>query len=363
MLYDIEKVLKEMNLLYQNFYKWLFDMYDSDTGGFYYSKSAKDSIEFSTDIESTGQGLNILWRSSLITNMPISIKNGFINFFQSRQSTKTGYFYDHQNNMKNFDRMVARAFSYSIHSLDMFGAVPLHPLPGSYGTNNLPNYFQNTDKLLNWMEDRDWNNSWMACDNISAASFYINELTKEVKDKYVSTILSFLSSKQDSEGMWGKGTPYIKISGAFKLCILYSRLNVPMPNVDKIYKYILYTIANDKTSHMCFTRNTVDLLNVIKSYLPNLDENDLYLIINTTYSNLKKFLKTDGGFSRFIKNSPKMPNNVLLGKGLSEGDMNSATQALKIRSLCNSILNKQDKPLKNFSNDFIMLLNDKKNYQ
>lgn len=348
----INQKIKDFDPLYKHYYHWLAGQYDPDSGGFYYAKSAINDSHFKPDIESTAQALNILERSDLIDTMPDDMKAQIIDFFRSRQ-TKTGYFYDPHNAMKSVDRMVARAISYSRNALARLGSSPLYPLPGRDGMNTLPDHMQSIDKLQKWLDDRPWDYAWMACDNISAAGIYIECLPKEKKQQYLDHILHYLYENQNPEtGMWGEGRPYIRLSGAFKLALFYRRFNIVMPRVQKIYNFILETLREDTSEDMCWTRNAMDLLMVIRPNLPVVSDEDILEILTITYTNLTKYMKPDGGFSRHVESSLKIPNNVPLGKGLVEGDMNAGTQALRIRSLCYELAGLIEKPMMQLTDGF-----------
>ncbi|WP_053228022.1 hypothetical protein [Spirochaeta cellobiosiphila] len=318
--------------LFGNFFPWLASLYDPVIGGFYYSKSAKDSPEFNPDIESTAQALDILTNVKLMDSMPDEMVKKLILFFQQKQ-LDTGYFIDSHNDMKQYDRMVARALMYSLKSLYILGGKPLYPTE-SLVTKNLPLHLKSLDSLKTWLVERPWDNPWMACDNISATSVYFQLMEQQDKKEFLNCVMQFLEEKQDSQtGMWGEGRPYLKISGAFKLSLFFKKLNIPFPLADRVYDYMKYTLVNDTSEDMCWTRNVMDLLDAITPQLGEIPKKDIDLILNITWRNLRLYYKKDGGFSRHIHNSLVTPNNVPLGKGLEEGDMNASTQAIKIQYL------------------------------
>ncbi|MBN2546432.1 MAG: hypothetical protein JXB50_11595 [Spirochaetes bacterium] len=346
-------LLNNIDSLFKDFYVWLKGLYDEESGGFYYAQSSKTDPKFKPDIESTAQAIHIIEDSGLLKKMPKLMKRKLVSFFHARQDNETGFFYDPHNEMDKVDRMVARATSYGIKSLQRFNKKPLYPIPGSKGKDSLPNNINSKENLLIWLENRDWSYSWMACDNIAAARIYFKHLPRKERKEYLNIIWDFLKNKQDEEtGMWGEGRPYVKISGAFKLAGLYSFFNKKMPNADKIYKSILFALRNDISEDMCWTRNPIDLLMSIKSQLCKISREEINEIIEITYNNLKVYLKEDGGFSRHRYNSLAVPNNVELGKGLKEGDMNAGTQALRIRNFCYSLAGKRVKKLKQYIGDF-----------
>ncbi|MCA0755874.1 hypothetical protein KP806_12520 [Paenibacillus sp. N4] len=86
-----------------------------------------------------------------------------------------------------------------------------------------------------------------------------------------------------------------------------------------------------------------------------------------TYTNLSRFLKPDGGFSRELGHSPPasntaqvkqgehypyMPEPVRIGKGVAEGDMNAGTQAIWIRELSHKLAKLDYAPLIVYSEQF-----------
>jgi len=346
-------ILDKIDSLFKDFYFWLRRQYDHETGGFYYAESSKNDPVFKPDIESTAQAVHIIERSKMLGKMPVWMKRKLISFFQTRQDPQTGFFYDLHNEMNKVDRMVARATAYSVRCLERFKKKPLYPVPGSKGSDSLPDNINTKEKLLQWLENRDWSYSWMACDNISAARIYFKSLPKKEQNEYMKIIWDFLDKKQDNEtGMWGEGRPYVKISGAFKLAGIYKFFNKKIPNADKIYKNILSALRNDISEDMCWTRNPIDLLMSIKPQLGKIPKAEINEIIMITYNNLKAYLKPDGGFSRHRDNSLAVPNNVMLGKGLKEGDMNASTQALRIRNFCYELMGKRVKILKEYISGF-----------
>jgi hypothetical protein len=349
----IKDNLENIDLLFKDFYTWLAGQYDIETGGFYYANSSKTSDEFKPDIESTAQATSIIANSHMENFIPNWMRKNVIKFFQERQDPKTGFFYDPQNDMRNVDRMVARAAGYSVNWLHILGAKPLYPVPGTNGLDSLPEHLKTPEKLVKWMEERPWDYSWMACDNISATSVYIYHLPQKEQKEYLDIIFNFLEKKQDPEtGMWGDGRPYIKISGAFKLALFYNSFQKQMPRINTIYKTLLKTLREDISEDMCWTRNPIDLLLSLKPYLGEVPIEDISEIIEITYNNLKKYLKPDGGFSRHVDVSLDMPNNVILGKGLAEGDMNAGTQALRIRNYCYILSGNELKPLYQYMDGF-----------
>ena len=87
----------------ERFYLWLADLYDPETGGFYYSNSARDTVGYLPDLESTRQVMTFLDNSGMSSaaggwNYAISdgMARSLTAFVKELQSSEDGYFYHPQ---------------------------------------------------------------------------------------------------------------------------------------------------------------------------------------------------------------------------------------------------------------------------
>ncbi|WP_163538534.1 hypothetical protein [Gracilibacillus sp. YIM 98692] len=346
----------ELDSLYQGLFDWLCKQHDSISGGFYYARSSIADPNLTPDIESTAQAINILRRHQLLETLPMEIKKGLIRFFQLKQDPRTGYFYDSNPYMKMDEVMVHRALNYASNSLKRIGSKPLYPMP--VDLNVAPSYTKSLASYKRKWESIDLSNSWRGCDILASSTVYMGQLEPSKQEAYTKEMAAFLADLQDEEtGLWGEGSYYVRISGTFKLHTFYRKFQIPMPNQDKIYQSILYSLRNEKALDMCYVRNPIDLL----SYLDiPIDESELREIMTITIQNLRRLKREDGAFSREVDHSPKAPNvaqvkglgdypdmptPVILSHGLYEGDMNATTQATLIRNQLHRFLNKEPRPL------------------
>ncbi|TBL75300.1 hypothetical protein [Paenibacillus thalictri] len=363
-LREIAGLLVDMDDLFAKFYEWLAGQYSPVTGGFYYARSSFEMEGFNPDIESTAQAVNILERSGLLDTLPMSVKSKLITFFQCKQDPVSGYFYDEDANMRRDEVMVARAFSYSTHSLQKLGGKPLHPLPGEAAP--LPEWMSAPAAYVGWLRSVDLCSSWRGCDLMSSSNQYVARLGVSERQPYVEAAAHYLASIQNENGLWGGGNLYIQISGTFKLSSFYKRFGVKMPNMDRIYATMLRCLRGDEADDMCWIRNPIDLLETFRGDL-HVPVHELREIVEITLSNMRKLLRQDGGFSREIKQSPPAPNvaqvkkddgypnmpaAVPIGRGLVEGDMNAGTQALLIRENCHLLAGIPHKPLAQYTGQF-----------
>ncbi|MDB5084292.1 MAG: hypothetical protein JWN30_1178 [Bacilli bacterium] len=367
----IEDLLIEMDGLFSGYYRWLAGQYDPATGGIYYARSSYEIAGFIPDIESTAQALNILQRSDLLAALPTALKEKMILFFQNKQDPVSGYFYDEDEIMRDDAIMVARALSYSLGSLQKLGGKPRYRLP--HEAMPLPKCMQSPLKYVEWLKGVDLRNSWRGCDLMTTVNHHIAKLDENERNAFVQAGADYFASIQDQDtGLWGAGNLYIRISGTFKLSAFYNRFGLPVPNADRIYQTLIHSLRNEQALDMCWVRNPIDLLWTLRDEIQILQE-EFAEIVEITVSNMRKFLRNDGGFSREIDHSPvapnvaqvkngeyypNMPKPVSIGKGLIEGDMNAGTQALLIREFCYRLAGKQHLPLAN-TEDFLNVLSSR----
>ncbi|CAH1226072.1 hypothetical protein PAECIP111891_05888 [Paenibacillus allorhizoplanae] len=354
---EISKLLAEMDQLFDGFGAWLSGQLDAESGGFYYAASSRRMLGGAPDIESTAQALNILERCDWLDAMSTDMKRGCIRFFQSKQESSSGYFYDDNPLMREDEVMVARAISYSLNALRKLGGHPLHALP--YEAQQAPAYMSSPEDYLTWLKSVELTNSWRGCDRLSTSSVYVKQVEPESRRaEFAQTAFHFFANKQDPfTGLWGEGSYYVRISGTFKLHIFYDHFNVPLPREERIYQSILYALRHEEAVDMCYIRNPIHLLSYMTLSIP---AEELREIISITMANMKRLLRADGGFSRELAHSPTAPNvaqvkegeyypdmpkAVHIGGGEVEGDMNAGTQALLIRSVCYQLAGRKAPPL------------------
>lgn len=343
---EIEAALAEMDMLFAGLLPWLAGQYDPDTGGFYYARSSRERPERKPDIESTAQALNMLERLGLLAAMPDAMRRRLIAFFQAKQDAETGCFYDEDPAMREDEVMVSRAIGYSRNALRKLGGSPLYALP----REKAPAYMATPASYRSWLEGVELSNSWRGCDRLSCSHAYVRELPEPEREIYAAAAFDYFEIIQDrATGLWGAGAPYVRISGTFKLHLFYGGFGRPMPRAKQIYESLLSALEDEIAEDMCYIRNPIHLLSYLRPYMKN---EELAYVLRKTLYNMSRLLREDGGFSRELKHSPSAPNvaqikegetypdmprPVHLSEGKVEGDMNAATQALLIRSLCREL--------------------------
>lgn len=139
---DIVKSLKGFRRLFTDngdIVSWIANLYCPETGGFYYSNSARNTHGYLPDLESTSQALGIIeellaidYDGNLSTLFGEEIVEKFIKFAKDMQDPKNGYFYhpqwSRQLTEQHLSRM-GRDINNALNILRRFGASPTYDTP------------------------------------------------------------------------------------------------------------------------------------------------------------------------------------------------------------------------------------------
>jgi len=338
----IGAALAGMEALFGGFYEWLAGQYDEASGGFFYARSSRLLPGFEPDIESSAQALSVLERSGLLPLLDPGRRAAMAAFFRARQDPVSGLFLDRDPAMREDQVMVARAMQYSLRSLALLGSGPAHPLPPPEAA---PSFMASPGSYVAWLRGVDLRNAWRGCDLMMSANHYLERLGPAERERFVGAARACFEEMQEpASGLWGGGPPYVRLSGAFKMGMFYSRFELPLPRPGALYRSLLGCLRSEEAQDLCWVRNPVDLLASLRG-LVAAPRGELAEALGITARNLARFLRPDGGFSRELRGSPPAPNvaqvkegeeypampaPVRLGAGLAEGDMNAGTQALLI---------------------------------
>jgi hypothetical protein len=334
----------ELDGLFDGMYGWLAKLYDPQTGGFYYALSSRNDPKFQPDIESSSFAIAMLVRADLLKQLPESMRQKMIAYFLDRQDPQSGYFLDPQNNMKDIPRMRGRALNMSLKALDHLGAKPRHPVPGAARDPNIK-HLESPAAYVDWIKKRDWRSAWGALDHLQSETSIIRNLPQDRREALVDAAVAYLAELQEPDtGLWGKGDPFVRVSGAVKAAWYYHALDRKIPRPDKIHQSTIVCLQKNVPNHFCFVRNPVSLLQELSEEKVKSSPQEMQDVLRISIRNLKRFLRRDGGFSVFPDRSNPAPNGVKLGQGLDEGDLNATVQADLVRYQLYELLGEKPKP-------------------
>lgn len=328
---------------------WLASLYDTESGGFYYSVSARDNEGFGPDIESTSQAIDILQSSGILplgvldsSSIPDEIRLKFLEFFQSRQAEDDGYFYDPQFGKKVGNSKRERNLGQARSQITKMGGEPLYLLPAERlaqkaeasnasaadtdSGSSLPDYLKSEEAFMTHIKSLSWENDPYTAGNQVAAT---HTTAKELG--YEPALIEFIKSIQNPDtGLWGEGVGLLNTNAAMKLSGLFSTSTEPYPYVDKMIESSIKVIKEENPRTITDVWNPLVLIWRARRSYPEFPENlkreiedSLIEVMELTSERVAKFRKADNGYSYNLGGSSPISQGATVSFGLPEGDINA----------------------------------------
>lgn len=332
--------------------RWLARLFDEDTGGFYYSNSARDNEQFLPDMESTNQATNYLLSSGVIKScdeLPEKMKESLIAFCKSLQSPEDGYIYHPQwgknitDHRRGRDLMWAESMARKFHfkypyptALERLKAWQDSPVENKDSVEALPAHLKSREAFLEYLEGYDWKgDAYYSGNNLVAQVLQVSAAG------LTDTAIEFLNSIQNPEtGLWGERGGYPAINALLKIGYFYTKVGVLMPNSDKAAMAVMDIMVSDtECQSVCWQYNCwFSLTNIITGLRSLLGEEGnrkadeisaLLLVrapeaIRATARKVATFKKADGSFSyKPHRTSPTAQGAPVALENTNEGDVNA----------------------------------------
>ena len=282
-------------------------------GGFYYSNSARDTVGYLPDVESTRQALNFISASGIATSMggqsyvdfiPESMKKQIITFIRGLQD-ENGYFYHPQWGKELTDSQIsrrARDLNWSTKTLTDLGVSPRYDTPnGIKGDGTATPVSALTSRLGSsavsavsfvmpaassyvapHLKDDTSFKAYLNSLPIETESYEVgNELASQAgqiiardrvlksegkKYSLVDIAIEWLNSKQNPEtGTWDAKSDYHATNGLMKISCFYNDVGAYLPNADKAVASALFSMTTDEDPYnvCCIYNNWYTIGNVI----------------------------------------------------------------------------------------------------
>ena len=288
-----EEIVQAMKELYDEFsdelIDWFVDLYDSEVGGFYYSRSAKATDGYLPDAESTqqalrffsGSGLGGASMGELTSYLPPSVKEKIRVFIKGLQDPN-GFFYHPQWGKEFTDTKAsrrARDLGWCIHILSSMGEKPTYDTPNGYkgdglladgtpaksasaaasgeqapkSTVAIPPEMKDRESFEKFIGGLDIKNQSYSVGNlltsISSQIAYRDEVLRSEGADYSLTeiLIGWLNENQNPEnGTWHAETNYYAVNGLMKTSGVYGKANVMMPNAGKAVMSAIDAMTTDE---------------------------------------------------------------------------------------------------------------------
>ena len=325
------EVYNEIRTLYSLYgdglISWLANLYDPEIGGFYYSNSARDTVGYLPDIESTGQAFSIMVASGLCSNaeIPQWMADAAVRFVKSLQDPN-GYFYHPQWGKQATDANTTRRsrdVGKAIGVLNRFGASPTYDTPTGVKGDGVKydgtlvaslqqrpssavisaslitlmgsvsyegTYLESKASFKTWLDGLDLNSTpyqtYSTGNYLSTQASEIKARDKELSAKgeggLVKMLTDWLEAEQSPITGLFTGLDYAEmdgVNGLFKISSAYSTLEQPLKYpVEALQSVmeVLETITPESTVRIADTFNvwsTFDEIRTnVKKYSQNEDE-------------------------------------------------------------------------------------------
>lgn len=355
---EIAEITRYMNQLYTDgLVKWLAEMWDAKTGGFYYSKSARDNPDFLPDLESTGQAMGHLEMLGIVddfSELPIKMRDKLIEFCQSRQDPEDGYFYHPQWGKDINVSRRGRDMSNACDTLKMLGSEPLYPTALERISNaetdekldTVPPHLRSKEAFAEYLRELD-----LPSDPYSKGHILASEASQIRAAGLADMCAEYLNSTQLDNGMWREEYDYMSANGLLKISGAYEVLGKEFPNPTKALSSAI-RIAMSTTTATCMVEiyNPICAIRNIFSNVERMGDPELLTearemlrqnaryLIKYTREKLGIFRKPDGSYSYLYNKSTPISQKVCVSLGLDEGDMNAVALADSSRARLFDIL-------------------------
>ena len=291
---DVAEALKNYYAIYgTDIIEWFANLYDPETGAFYYSNSARDYSGFLPDIESTYQVIKDLRGAgcfnvyndgdsyaAVANALPTEVREKLIAFVQNMQDPDDGYFYHTQWGKNIGSERRSRDLTWAVNLFKFLGAEPEYPtaldrLQGSTDTSaqisammsevhptaSLPSYLQSREAFFAWLDTMDFEKDshgkghtvGSMADQIAAAGLiddaveYFNNLQTKVYNEMKAAYDADPTNNPEPTGLWQKEINYTSLSGLFKIGLVYSKADEPIQYADLAIKSAIKCILSDES--------------------------------------------------------------------------------------------------------------------
>lgn len=335
----------------EQIYMWLANLYDPDTGGFYYSNSARNTEGFLPDIESTVQALVFLNQSGLLQKydndyknaLTIETKQQMIKWAQGMQSPEDGFFYHPQWGEYITISRRGRDLGWATSLLSSFGTKPLYDTQNGYsgflgapGQNTLrptsslvvrlsgsgsaatgiskvvataatPDHLKSETAFLEYLRGLNFKtDSYVVGNEVNAQKGQIQ--TAGLGQVFVDYINSI---QRSDNGLWESEVNYSSVNGLMKISATVGSFGGSLKYIDKAFEStVKIALTTDpEPNSVCSTYNMWAImasLIAMETRAGNI-ENEKMLrqialdnsteLIDVTREKMALFKKDDGGFS------------------------------------------------------------------
>ncbi len=356
-------------------------------GGFYYSNSARNTVGFLPDVESTYQALTFLEMTGMLKRaggnfgafLKGQLRSDIIAFTKGLQH-EDGYFYHPQwtieQSRENWAR-VSRDLMWSTSILSKLSANPYYTTPtgsmvGSGGrpkpasslltgkmsgssaesvsalvqtASALPDHLLSVEAFENYLSKFKmdvYGQGYTAANELAAQVDQLTTANKRLNGALKPVLFEWFEQKHRSDnGLWRPEVDYDGLNTVFKAIMVYSAFKVAFPYAEQAAQSALAVLSSDELpGHVCGDYNTwydiKGLIGNIRAYHPDPNRGAIAdeilekvieiapMAVRKTAENTARFKKIDGSFSYFPDHCSETSQGMVVALRKNEGDINAS---------------------------------------
>ncbi len=312
---------------------YFYELYDPETGGFYYSISSRDAEEMTPFAEGTAFTLEALRYGGL--TLPEWYKEKVSEWILGHQDESDGFFYETLWGKTTANSRINRDLAYSKDILKACGKAPLYPLPeerikagaaSSSQSAGFPEYLESREKMKEYLDSLNWTTEyiWSTGHDLTTAK---NLMRAAGLYEYVH---DYIKDRQNKEtGLWGgggddgDGLTWMNTNGAMKLSGFFSDDEHPYPNYELAVQSVkrIYSECTPPTEATWIWNPFVLLGSIFESHSKDAEAiRDLLYeagpdIVNTAVDCALRLKRADGGFASGVNGAISRQQGYLFGYG------------------------------------------------
>jgi len=382
----------EENCYSEKLIDWIVNLYDPESGGFYFKKSSKDTVGFLPDRESTANCIGMLNTLGVVNkNKPSEFLTGemkekMIAFARQYYNPQDGFWYELPWGKYINESKRAYESSGASQVLRMFGATAV-PKTASLASiepivandNNLCDECFEEENAIATLNAEDISERYASLENFQAwldslsfssvystGSLLLTNLgsIRSAGNEYYDCVIDFINAHMNPRtgffsaidpetGDWIDQVNYDSMSGTYKVSAVYGESYyaslggryVTIPYFDKLMDSTMTVMLSDETGwHACDLANPWVLIKNAKYSQKDVLGNPAYkAALDRFYEKLPELLKDteekilallceDGSYSYYADCGAGGNKGVLQGLNLREGEMSGASMVVSLRN-------------------------------
>ncbi len=332
---DLQDALNRCDLLIgKEQLEYYYQLYDPETGGFYYSISSRDAEEMTPFAEGTAFAGEALLNGGMV--FPEWYCEKVSRWIQSHQDEGDGFFYETLWGKITSGPRLNRDLTSSAGILSRCGRKPLYSLPEERMKANaaetsknstLPERLRSKEKMLEYMESLDWsyNYIWGTGQRLSSETSLI-----QAAGLY-DFVADYVQSRQNPEtGLFAEGLGWMNTNGAMKLGAFMASRKGGYKNAEKAIDSVIKIYGGkEPPSSATWIWNPFVLLDRMIN-APDADTDSLRALLNERGAEIVNkaidcamgLHRDDGGFASGTRGATPRQQGYLFGYGTAtESDL------------------------------------------